>query len=145
MSAFFQKIVAFFVAVLAFFGININVEKHDVDVRGDGYAYSIDFEDREIEIEFPANPTTGFAWTCEIDGSALVLIKDEYDADDNPLGLAGKGGKQEYEFKAVQPGDAALVFTYARSNSEDVAKVFTVKISVDTNYEIKVVSFEKTK
>ena len=145
MSQFFQKIVAFFVSILAFFGININIEKPDLEIRGDGYVYSIDYEDRELDIEFPSNPTTGFDWTYTMDGSALVLTKDEYDADDNPLGVAGRGGKQEYEFKAVQPGDVTLVFTYARSNSTDVAKVFTVKINVGSNYEIKVVSFEKTK
>lgn len=145
MSPFFRKIVAFFVSILAFFGININIEKPDLEIRGDGYVYSIDYEDRELDIEFPANPTTGFDWTYTMDGSALVLTKDEYDEDDNPLGVAGRGGWQEYEFKAVQPGDATLVFTYARSNSADAAKEFTVKISVDSSYEIKVVSFEKTK
>lgn len=145
MSPFFRKIVAFFVSILAFFGININIEKPDLEIRGDGYVYSIDYEDRELDIEFPANPTTGFDWTYTMDGSALVLTKDEYDEDDNPLGVAGRGGWHEYEFKAVQPGDATLVFTYARSNSADAAKEFTVKISVDSSYEIKVVSFEKTK
>lgn len=146
MSAIFQKIVAFIVSILAFLGININIEKPDVDVRGDGYEYSIDFEDREIDIEFPSNPTTGYAWSYKLDGTALVLTKDEYDADDNPFGIAGKGGKQEYEFRAVAPGDVTLEFTYARSGENgDIGNVFVVKINVNANYEISVVSFDKIK
>lgn len=144
MSAFFKKIVALIVSILAFFGIHIQVEKPDVNVIGDGYKYSIDFEDRELEIEFPANITTGYSWSYKTDGTALKLIKDEYEEDENPFGVAGKGGTQEYEFKAVSPGDVTLEFSYSRANA-DPEKIFVVKVSVDSKYQIKVVSFDKIK
>lgn len=146
MSAFFQKIVAFIVAVLAFFGINVNIDKPDLEVRGDGYEYSIDYEDRELDIEFPANITTGYEWSCKADGTALRLTKNEYDEDDNPFGIAGKGGKQEYEFKAVEPGDVTLEFTYARAGENgDIATVFVVKVNVAADYTISVAGFDKIK
>ena len=94
MPAFFQKIIAFFIAVLAFFGININHSDIDVEIKGDGYEYSIDYEDRELDIKFPSNPTTGYSWSYKIDGDALRLTKEEYDEYDNPFNAAGKGGEK---------------------------------------------------
>ena len=117
MSAFFQKIVAFFVAVLAFFGININVEKHDVDVRGDGYAYSIDFEDREIEIEFPANPTTGYVLV------KMVMDNDAWYVVRNTRGVTG----------FVGPGSKPVPL----SDKEVAAMGFdTNKVSIELNFKV---------
>lgn len=146
MPAFFQKIIAFFIAVLAFFGININHDDIDVEIKGDGYEYSIDYEDRELDIEFPANPTTGYSWSYKIDGDALRLTKEEYDEYDIPFNAAGKGGKKEYEFTAVKPGEVTLEFTYLRDFEADSDRtVFVVKVSVDENLRISVVSFDKVK
>lgn len=85
-------------------------------------------------IALPGNPTTGYYWSLKEAGDARLItpVVDFYLADetDTPL-LVGQGGKQYWQFKALQPGTTQLQLVYSRP-WESVApiKVFTLPVTV---------------
>ena len=106
MLAVFQKILAFFMSILAFLGL-VKPETPQPD------AFTV--TDNAVEFCFDSNPTTGYDWTAAVNGDCVALTKDEYVPDAAAPGMAGVGGKQYYTFTAVRAGTATVTFTYARS------------------------------
>ena len=73
---------------------------------------SAEFSQGDLVVKLDANPTTGYEWTFQIDGSAVQPDGDEFvPASDGAQPKTGEGGVHTFNFK----GEATLTFTYARS------------------------------
>jgi len=67
-------------------------------------------------LAFEGNPTTGFEWTAFVaGGDAVQLGETEYVEDEHEANACGYGGTYYFDILAVQPGEAIVTFTYARS------------------------------
>lgn len=133
MRAFLQRIFAFFISVLAFFGLIKTPSPDPVPFQTEG---SI------VRFAFDSNPTTGYDWTAELEGDCVRLIRDEYVQDPALPGMAGVGGTQYYAYEAVQEGTATVTFTYARSwEQTDADRVITAEIIVAPDLTVSVKTF----
>ncbi|MDD6022440.1 MAG: protease inhibitor I42 family protein [Acutalibacteraceae bacterium] len=115
MSAIFNKILAFFMSILALLGITSGVKHFTPDVKGDGWAYAV--VDNEVEFSFPANASTGCSWEYDIDGDSIRFENRDYvdkkiKLSDKPL--VGSGGTEYIKFKAVKEGKATVTFEYGQ-------------------------------
>lgn len=140
MSAIFNKIIAFFMSILALLGITSGVKHFTPEVKGDGWAYAV--VKQEIEFSFPANVSTGCSWEYTLEGDGLVFVEDDYVADRTPLfgkPVSGAGGTEYVKFKAVKQGEAKLTFKFGQQWRED--GIFTVhefSVSVDADLKMTV-------
>ncbi len=100
MSGIFQKIVSFFMALVAAissFFAGLGTGGHDLVVKLD------------------SNPSTGYSWEVEVsDENVIKFCESEYRDAFNPDGVAGKGGTERFFFDAVSDGTAAITFTYGQ-------------------------------
>ena len=135
MLAVFQKILAFFMSVLAFLGLVKPVTPQTESYTATGNA---------VEFRFDSNPTTGYGWTVKIDGDCVTLTKDEYVQDPAVPGMAGVGGTQYYTFAAVHAGEATVTFTYARSwETTDADRTVTATIRVAADNTVSVSDYKE--
>ena len=135
MLAFFQKILAFFLSVLAFLGLVRPQPPQTESYTVNGNA---------VEFRFDANPTTGYGWTAAVDGDCVTLTKDEYVQDPAVPGMAGVGGTQYYSFAAVHAGEATVTFTYARSwETTDADRTVTATIRVAADNTVSVSDYKE--
>ena len=143
MAAFIQKLIAFFTAILAFFGLVKPGSAHpDPVVWDDTAGYAV--EGGEIEFSFRENPSTGYAWAYEVAGGAVALSNDDYVQDPAAPGMAGVGGTRYLRFAAAEPGTATVEFTYARSwETEPPIDAYRAVIEVAADLSVRLVSFEK--
>lgn len=90
-----------------------------------------------VAIELPANPSTGYIWTYEL--SEKDILKEDSSGyipapgkDDG----VGRGGKQVWIFRAINPGSVAITFTYQRpweagaTSSDSVTYFYAVDTSL---------------
>lgn len=90
-----------------------------------------------VAIELPANPSTGYSWTYEL--SEKDILKEDSSGyipapgkDDG----VGRGGKQVWIFRAVNPGSVGITFTYQRpweagaASSDSVTYFYAVDTSL---------------
>lgn len=91
------------------------------------------YEGDTLTVELESNPTTGYEWACEIDGSAVVAESDEYvAASQGGEAKEGEGGTHTFVFKADGSGEATITLKYARSwESTDDDKTLVLKATVD--------------
>ena len=74
---------------------------------------SAEFSQGDLVVKLDANPTTGYEWTFQIDGSAVQPDGDEFvPASDGAQPKTGEGGVHTFNFKADGSGEATLTFTY---------------------------------
>ncbi|MCR5690328.1 MAG: protease inhibitor I42 family protein [Clostridiales bacterium] len=141
MQSVLAKIISFIMSILAFLGLVKPAPAPTATL--DSYAV----KDGVVEYCFSANATTGYAWTAEVEGDCVVLIDSRYVQDDraeiNGVALAGVGGAQYFDFKAVGEGRATITFTYGRSFSGEVAKVVVSVVTVDADKNVSVYSFSE--
>lgn len=95
------------------------------------------YEPNVLSVVLDENTTTGYAWTCEVDGSAVKPSLDEpLSAEDlgkqDGESLAGAPAAHLFEFAPEGTGEATITLSYARS-WEDVApeKTVIVKATVE--------------
>ena len=142
MKAFFAKITAFFLAVLAFFGFSSKPTQPETPAvdNGDGYAVT----ENGVQFWFDANVTTGFGWTQTQQGDSVTLEKEYYASPKAEPPMAGQGGTQYYVYRAVKPGTTTITFTYQRPwEQEPPARTFTAVVVVADDLSVTVSSFEK--
>ncbi len=89
---------------------------------------------QSLIISLPSNPTTGYSWSSASSGEEGILSEmgNTYrsDSDNNQL-LVGQGGREYWQFKALQPGTAELQLVYSRPwESVQPAQVFKLKVTV---------------
>jgi predicted secreted protein len=81
-----------------------------------------------------SNPTTGYTWSIKSVGDEKILapMGNTYQGDGvkNQF-IIGQGGRQYWQFKALQAGTTELQLVYARPwESVQPAQVFTLKVTV---------------
>ena len=142
MKAFFARITAFFLAILAFFGISPKTPEPDVTVGNDGYAII----EHGVQFSFDANASTGYSWAQQTDGDSVVLEKEFYTSpkpEANGVALAGQGGTQYYNYRAVKPGTTTITFTYQRPwENEPPIKTYVAIVVVANDLSAEVTRFE---
>ncbi len=142
MKAFFAKITAFFLAILAFFGIAPKTPAPEVPVGNDGYA----IVEQGVQFALDANVTTGFSWAQKTEGDSVVLEKEFYTSpktEEHGVALAGQGGTQFYLYRAVKSGTTTITFTYQRPwEQEPPVKTYVAVVVVANDLSVTVQSFE---
>lgn len=77
---------------------------------------------RNIVIELPANPTTGYGWEfAELDKEMFVVADSGFVAATS--NLSGAGGLSWWELKPLKPGRGKVALKYVRSWEKDVPPV----------------------
>ena len=138
MKAFFAKITAFFLAVLAFFGLSPKTPAPEVTIGSDGYAII----EHGVQFSFAANATTGYSWAQKQEGDSVVLEKEFYTAPKN-TGMVGQGGTQYYNYRAVKPGTTTITFTYQRPwETDPPITTYVAVVAVADDLSVSVSSFE---
>lgn len=142
MKAFFARITAFFLAILAFFGISPKTPAPEVTIGNDGYAII----EHGVQFALDANATTGFSWAQKTEGDSVVLEKEFYTSpktEEHGVALAGQGGTQFYLYRAVKSGTTTITFTYQRPwEQEPPAKTYVAVVVVANDLSVQVASFE---
>jgi len=84
----------------------------------------------EFKIVIESNPSTGYHWEMigELEESLLQFVSSEYRADE-PV-APGSGGKEVWTFKALAPGEAAIVLGYYPPSNDAVEPAQTVTFTV---------------
>lgn len=132
MQAIFAKIIAFFMSILAFFGL---VKPADGPARFDG-DFNVTVTEEKIEFQLDANATTGYQWGYFIDGDAVEMTDEHYEVYEHEAGMVGVGGVQFFTFTAVKPGRATVTFNYAQNWKEGDAKTLVFRITVSEDMSI---------
>ena len=66
-------------------------------------------------------------WSEEV----VALTDDEYRSDSNPFGMAGVGGTQYFQLRALAPGETQLRFVYSGSRTaEDAVEERLLNVTV---------------
>ena len=90
MKAFFAKITAFFLAVLAFFGLSPKTPAQpETPAETDGYA----IVETGVQFYFAANATTGYSWAQTQQGDSVALEKEYYAAPKTEPPMAGRAAR----------------------------------------------------
>jgi predicted secreted protein len=82
-------------------------------------------------VSLNSNPTTGYTWNIKnVNEKVLVPMGNAYRSNDYN-NLLGQGGKEIWQFKALQAGVTELQLTYARPwESVQPAQIFALKVTV---------------
>jgi inhibitor of cysteine peptidase len=82
-----------------------------------------------FSVVLDANPTTGYDWQGDFDEAFLKLAKKDFKAESE---LLGAGGKETFEFQALNLGKTQMTFSYLRSWEKGVEpiekKVYEIEI-----------------
>ena len=67
-------------------------------------------------VTLKGNVTTGYFWSTYggWDETILADFGNEYFNDPNPQQMSGVGGRREFTFRALKPGEVKLVFSHSR-------------------------------
>jgi inhibitor of cysteine peptidase len=76
-------------------------------------------KNKSFKIVLPSNPTTGYSWRIKtIDKNVIIPVTNYFvpsaNEKDSPL-LVGKGGRELWQFKAIQCGASVIRMVYQRS------------------------------
>jgi inhibitor of cysteine peptidase len=67
-----------------------------------------------LELSLAENPTTGFRWQMQLDGSPACTLRSDTNAAPAEGGV-GKGGTHRFLFEAVRSGTCQIRLVYSRS------------------------------
>ncbi|MEY2490378.1 MAG: inhibitor of cysteine peptidase [Verrucomicrobiota bacterium] len=86
---------------------------------------------KQVRIDLPENPTTGYQWSLsDLKSGVLALKSDDY-APNHPSSMGG-GGIRQFLFEAASPGESKLCLKNMRAweGEEAAVKTFTVTVIV---------------
>ena len=89
-----------------------------------------------VDLYFPANPTTGYTWTAEVDDPAVAEVEDQYYPDSAPQGMVGVGGRQWYRIHGLSEGVTNVTFRYGRSWEDKAYTTYLYRIQVDAKRNV---------
>ncbi|MCR5783927.1 MAG: protease inhibitor I42 family protein [Clostridia bacterium] len=145
MLAIFQKIIAFFMSVLAFFGIGPKPGPAETDIPDfnagevlemqEGY---LKLDGSDLIIALRGNPTTGYDWEHAEQGDSLVFKNKEYKQDAAAPNTGGVGGTFTFTYELAKPGETTLTFTYARPWETGAEPLETVIVTVVVSEDLKI-------
>ncbi len=138
MKEFFQKMVAFFLAILAALGISLKTPETPSITLSENDSYAVD--DGTVTFAFASNPSTGYTWEVRQEGKSVKQSRAWYESGTDERGdiaIAGRSGTQFYTYQAVAAGKTTLTFDYARPwEKEPPIKSYEVCITVDKDLKI---------
>lgn len=106
-------------------GCGSSAAKYDV---GQGKVMA---QGKDLTVELQSNPTTGFEWTAEIEGTTVKAVSDSYQQNKSEKATNGAGGIHTFVFQGVGTGDSTITFKYARSwESGSPEKTITMDLTV---------------
>lgn len=90
-----------------------------------------------------SNPSTGFDWDWEIDNEAVVSVSTAYVSDmyydvQDMMPPIGGGGKDRVVLSGLNPGDAAVTFTYKRPWEENALYILVYHVRVDEDLNVTI-------
>ena len=97
--------------------------------------WSID-QGKILQLDVDSNPTTGYSWSASDDCDGVLTIAKTFVQADNPDGLMGVGGHDEFTLTAGATADSCTFeISYSRSSeyTENVAEnhLFSIPITVN--------------
>ena len=96
-----------------------------------------EFVPNQVDLYLPSNPTTGYAWVCEVEDASLVAVRDQFFEDSHELGFVGGGGTHWFHLSGLRPGVTSVTFRYLRSWEADTpAEQTTSRLSVDDQLNV---------
>ena len=101
-----------------------------LDLRSSGQTVMVSPGDR-LELKLEENPTTGFCWHIDDDGSG-VLILEHHAFTHSHDGLSGAGGTREFMFTIAKSGQATLRASYRRSWERQKPAKATFELTVSS-------------
>jgi predicted secreted protein len=84
-------------------------------------------------LSLASNPSTGYIWEFQSEGdeALLSLLGSSYKSDSSDPYIVGQGGRNYWQFKALQAGTTELTLVYARPwESVQPLKTFTLPITI---------------
>ena len=90
----------------------------------------------EVDFYFPANPSTGYAWTAEIADEQIVGVREQLFEEDMEAGLVGVGTTDWFHLYGKAPGTTSVTFRYARSWEESAESSTTYRLTVDEDLNV---------
>ncbi len=89
---------------------------------------------QQFKITLESNPSTGYLWRFvgSIDTLALKLVEHQYVAKPNPEKLVGRGGNDEWLFKALAAGSTSVALEHLQawdSTSVERQVEFNIRIT----------------
>jgi|GEM_PF-2866344 len=137
MAAIFQRIIAFFMSILAFFGITFGGGDKTPD-NEPRETEEIVITESKVEFSFFSNPSTGYSWEIELDGDSVEKTGENFVSNDHG-GMAGAGGTVTYTFTAVKEGVTTITFRYLRPwENEEPINTYIAVVRVDGEMNITV-------
>jgi predicted secreted protein len=103
------------------------------DLNGQEYKVKVG---QNFYLSLNSNLSTGYTWSFKNSGdeSKLASCGNTYLSNNTEEKIVGQGGRQYWQFKALQAGTTELQMVYARPwESVQPAQVFNVKIIVSEN------------
>lgn len=138
-----QKIIAFFISILAMLGINIGGNEETTEKTTPVITIVNEAEEHSLEVALKGNITTGYDWYAEIEvdgdctGKVISSVSDKYVTDNHDEGVVGAGGTHYFTFKAESEGQARITFTYLRPFEDSLpAETVVVDVTVDGSLDI---------
>lgn len=114
-------------------------DEGDPDPAGTASEDALDAVPNAVDLYLPANPTTGYTWTVEIEEEGIVEVKDQYFPDSQALGFTGSGGTHWFHFDGLQEGVASVKLSYQRPWEDGEALyVFIYRLSVDDQNNVMI-------
>lgn len=133
MHALFAKILAFFMSILAIFGLAKPTDKPVVDVD----IPVVVIENTEIKISVSSNPSTGYQWMYFVDGDAIEFTSENYVSSSTSPDVVGAGGTQTFVFNAVKPGKVTVTLSYERAWEDGNAGSHKLVFNVSNDMTVK--------
>ena len=96
-----------------------------------------------VDLYFPANPTTGYSWTVEVEDEDIIAVEEQYFEDSHAVGMTGVGGTQWFHFDGLKEGNTSVKISYQRPWEEnEPLYVFLYRLSVDEGNNVMIWGFE---
>ena len=111
--------------------VEISCDKFRENPTGTRNEFTIGVGDK-VFVELCSNPTTGFNWSYEMSGDAVVKEED-YDYQEPGSDLAGAAGVEKWTFEGTEKGTAKIVLEYSQPWDGGTKRewVYTLTITVE--------------
>jgi len=96
-----------------------------------------------IEVSLNGNPTTGYAWSYQIDDTSILsCLSDKYIANNQDSDAVGVGGIYKYIFEGQKEGTTTITFKYARSWEDEPVRIKKYIMKVDSDKKVTIINEE---
>ena len=66
------------------------------------------------QVALESNVSTGYSWKYEIKGEGILELSNQDTVSSAAEGVVGAGATDVWDFRALEPGTATVIFTYSR-------------------------------